>query len=444
MEKLTTMTHPVEAGQTFVVEATDRLKGERSPLTGIRVLDFTRFLAGPHCTRMLSDLGADVIKLEPPKHGDISRTMGMRVNHMSLYYLQHNAGKRNISVDLTAPEGVELASRLAEHCDVLVENFVPGVMDKLGLSYETLAERNPRLVYVSISGYGQTGAWRHRKAFAPVIHAEAGLTAIHARRFGEDHPFEATAHADVYTGLEGLVGALAALYHRQITGQGQHVDVSMAGTMLSVNDRVATELHAEDPGKYDGAGTVVVELAGGGKAVISGDIRNKTVFHDYCQAMGRPDLETDPRFIDVKQRGIYRAELLAVIREWVLGFDDFQVLEARLAEIHLPIGRVATIKEIAASPWAESTDAFAEVSDRQGGTARIPQSPWRFSRAWSGARGSAAFPGEHNAEVMKEVLGLGPDEISDLEAQGVLRERLPDDMTVDRIPAPISGRHDKH
>ena len=438
------MTQPAEADQAAAAETIGQVEAQRSPLTGIRVLDFTRFLAGPHCTRMLSDLGADVIKLEPPRSGDISRTMGMRVNHMSLYYLQHNAGKRNISIDLTTPEGVELASRLAEQCDVLVENFVPGVMEKLGLSYETLAERNSRLVYVSISGYGQTGAWRHRKAFAPVIHAEAGLTAIHARRFGEDLPFEATAHADVYTGLEGLVGALAALYDRHKTGYGQHVDVSMAGTMLSVNDRVATELQAEDPGKYDGAGTVVVELASGGKAVISGDIRNKTVFHDYCQSMGRPELESDPRFIDLKQRGIHRAELLAVIQEWVLGFDDFQVLEARLAEIHLPIGRVATIKEIAASPWAKSNDVFAEVSDRQGGTAKIPQSPWRFSRARSGARGSAAFPGEHNAEVMGEVLGLRPDEIAELESRGVLRDRLPDDRTVDQIPAPIQGTgHDE-
>jgi CoA:oxalate CoA-transferase len=411
----------------------------RGPLSGIRVLDLTRFLAGPHCTRMLCDLGADVIKVEPPTGGDISRTMGMRVDHMSLYFLQHNSGKRNLSIDLTKPEGAELVARLAERCDVLVENFLPGVMARFGLGFPTLSQRNERLIFASISGYGQQNLWRHRKAFAPVIHAEGGLTAIHARRYGEEQPFEATAHADVYAGMAGLSGVLAALYQREVTGRGQYVDVSMAGTMLSVNDRAATELAAEDPGRFDGGGSVVVRIAEGATAVISGDPRNKTVFRDYCRAMARPELEEDPRFNDADKRTKNRPELIKIIQEWVLEFTDFTALEASLSAIHLPIGRIRTVKEIAASEWALESGAFVEVSDRHGGMAKIPQSPWRFSGAASGARGTAAFPGEHNELVMQEVLGLTPDEISELEASGVLRSRLPGNLIAEPIPSVAAG-----
>jgi crotonobetainyl-CoA:carnitine CoA-transferase CaiB-like acyl-CoA transferase len=169
---------------------------------------------------MLSDLGAEVIKLEPPTGGDVSRTAGMRVGHMSLYFLQHNSGKRNILVDLTQKEGVELVGRLVEQCDVPVENYVPGVMDRFGLGYSTLGPKNPRLIYASLSGYGQHSPWRHRKAFAPVIHAEAGLTTIHARRYGEEAPFEATAHPDVYTGMEGLAAIFGRFVPAPVHGTG--------------------------------------------------------------------------------------------------------------------------------------------------------------------------------------------------------------------------------
>jgi crotonobetainyl-CoA:carnitine CoA-transferase CaiB-like acyl-CoA transferase len=387
---------------------------------------------------MLSDLGAEVIKLEPPTGGDVSRTAGMRVGHMSLYYLQHNSGKRNISVDLSQKEGVELVNRLVEQCDVLVENYVPGVMDRFGLGYSALGPKNPRLIYASISGYGQHSPWRHRKAFAPVIHAEAGLTAIHARRYGEEAPFEATSHADVYTGMEGLAAILAALYQRQFTGRGQHLDISMASTMLSVNDRTATEVATDDPGRFDGGGSVVVDIAGGQQAVISGDPTNKTVFANYIKVMDRADLESDSRFIDVDTRKQHRAELNAIVQEWVLTIPEFTELEAILSSIHLPIGRIRTIRELSESDWAIESGAFVEVSDRHGGVAKIPQSPWRFSEATTGARGSAAYPGEHNSLIMQEVLGLSPEEIADLENAGTLRSRLPDNITPETIPSDVS------
>ncbi|MCU1360261.1 MAG: putative CoA-transferase, partial [Ilumatobacteraceae bacterium] len=210
------------------------------PLEGVRVLDLTRVLSGPHCTRMMCDLGADVIKVEPPG-GDMTRFASPRINGLSSYFVQQNTGKRNLSLDLTSPEAVELLLSLAEHCDVLIENFRPGVMDRMGLGHDVVSRRNPRIVYASISGYGQTGPWVHRRAYAPVVGAESGFTKAQgdARRHTDGtttHANDPHSNADVYTGMECAASILAALYQRERTGRGDRIDVSMAQTMLYVNE----------------------------------------------------------------------------------------------------------------------------------------------------------------------------------------------------------------
>ena len=208
----------------------------------MRVLDFTRVLAGPHATRMLTDLGADVIKVEPPA-GDLTRFANPRVNGLATYFVQQNVGKRNVSIDLGVPQGIELALRLAEHCDVLIQNYRPGVMDRLGLGPATVATRNPRLVYASISGYGSTGPWVHRRAYAPVVGAETGFTKTQGDARGAVYANDPYSHADVYTSLEATVAILAALHQRERTGQGQHVEISMAETMLYVNEHLHDQLY---------------------------------------------------------------------------------------------------------------------------------------------------------------------------------------------------------
>jgi crotonobetainyl-CoA:carnitine CoA-transferase CaiB-like acyl-CoA transferase len=395
------------------------------------VLDFTRALAGPHCTRMLSDMGADVVKIEPPT-GDLTRSFPPRVGHLSMYFLSQNCGKRNISIDLSQPEGVELAALLAEKVDVVVENFSPPVMDRIGLGYEALAARNPRLVYGSISGYGPGNSWSHRKAYAPVIHAEAGLTHLHARRFGETNPVEATSHADVYTSLECLSGILAALHHRHTTGRGQHVVVSMAATLLCVSDRTCLEL-TDEPEKYDQDRTVLVHLANGRQVVICGEPTNETIFRDYCRLLDRSDVRDDPRFAAMSDRIRHRGELVQIIQEWVLGFDSADDLERALETIKLPIGVVRSVKEVEESTWAKEWGAFVDIPDRHGGHGVVPQSPWRFSDATSGAHGSFSYPGEDNAAVLQEWLDFDVTAIADLADRGVLRSRIPAD--VDEPPA---------
>ena len=219
-----------------------------APLAGLRVVDFTRVLAGPHCTKALRDLGADVIKIEPPS-GDIGRVGLPHVGDMGLYFVQQNAGKRNLSIDLNYPEARAVVRELCKTADIIVENFRPGTLARFGLSYDDVAKDNPRIIYASLSGYGQNTSWRSRPAYAPTVQAETGLTAIVGEHFGEaliEARGDACSHADVYTGLQGVIAILAALQHRANTGEGQYVDVSMAATMLSINERAGALLSGAD------------------------------------------------------------------------------------------------------------------------------------------------------------------------------------------------------
>jgi crotonobetainyl-CoA:carnitine CoA-transferase CaiB-like acyl-CoA transferase len=218
------------------------------PLEGTRVVDFSRVLAGPHCAKTLLDLGAEVIKIEPPG-GDLSRKAFPRAAGMSGYYAQQNAGKRNISIDLNVPGARDAITRLCDTADVIVENFRPGALTAFGLDYESVAVTNPRVVYASISGYGQHGPWRSRMAYAPTVQAETGITATtaeHFRRPPDQLRSDSLSHADVYSGLHAAIAILACLSERERTGQGQYIDVAMAAVMLAVNERVHVDLPDED------------------------------------------------------------------------------------------------------------------------------------------------------------------------------------------------------
>jgi crotonobetainyl-CoA:carnitine CoA-transferase CaiB-like acyl-CoA transferase len=270
------------------------------PLDGVLVLDFTRVLSGPHATRMLCDLGADVIKVEPPG-GDITRTTNPRVNGLSTYFVQQNAGKRNISLDTTKPEAVELLLRLADKCDVLIENFRPGVLDRIGLSYQTVSARNPGIVYASISGYGSSGPWAGRRAYAPVVGAETGITKEQGDKRGGQYANDQFSHADVYTALEMASAILAALFNRSRTGRGDRVEVSMAETMLYVNEHAHDQLwDGEVPSEwvrsFEPAAYPVLAAANGETVIISGHPADRGTFELYMTAIDRPDLIDDPRF----------------------------------------------------------------------------------------------------------------------------------------------------
>jgi crotonobetainyl-CoA:carnitine CoA-transferase CaiB-like acyl-CoA transferase len=399
-----------------------------APLEGLRVVDFTRVLAGPHCTKTLRDLGADVTKIEPPA-GDVGRAGIPHINSMSVYYAQQNAGKRNLSLDLNWPEAREIVRDLCRDADVIVENFRPGTLARFGLGYEQVREFNPGVIYVSMTGYGQTGTWRNRPAFAPTIQAETGLTDILQKHYAgamTETRNDACSHADLYTGLQGVIAVMAALQHRNRTGEGQYVDVSMAATMLSVNERAGAQLSGIDtqgePPALSAPESHIYELPDGRLLTIAGSPIYSPMFVRYCSMMRRSDLLVDPRFATAPLRRQNLNALLAEVRAWIMTFTDLEELQAQVSESSLAIGVVRSTHDLAESEWAREWGAVVEVDDRDGGTMRMPGVPWRFSQSVLPKPGIPSFQGEDNAAILAE-RNVDPAVIEDLRQRKVLLSR---------------------
>jgi crotonobetainyl-CoA:carnitine CoA-transferase CaiB-like acyl-CoA transferase len=395
------------------------------PLEGIRVVDFSRVLAGPHCGKTLLDLGAELIKLEPPG-GDLSRKAFPGHGEISGYYAQQNAGKRNVSIDLNAPGACDVALRLCDTADVIVENFRPGALAAFGLDYESVSARNPGVIYASISGYGQHGPWRSRMAYAPTVQAETGITANTADHFGRTDNLrsDSLSHADVYSGLHAAIAVLACLTQRERTGKGQYIDVAMAAVMLSINERVHVDLSDEELGDERpilGATDGPFFTGPHGERFASPmSLVGSMSFPFYLTAMRRPDLGKDPRFLTPELRLRNLAALHRIVQEWIWTFGDMAALDAQLDEAKIATGQIRTIREFAASDWARQWHAVRTVSDRSGGEIKIPGRPWRFADQVPADEGQLpARQGEHNAEVLNE-LGFGAAQIRALEASGAL------------------------
>ena len=403
------------------------------PLQGLRILDFSRVLTGPHATRMLCDLGAEIIKIEPPD-GDLTRFTNPRVNSLSTYFIQQNVGKKNISLDMSKPEAVDIVKKLVMHADILIENFRPGVMKKLGLDYGSLSALNPKLIYASITGYGQTGPWVHRRAYAPVVGAESGLTNHQGMARGGQFANDPFSHADVYTAMETCAAVLAAVIQRHSTGRGQSIDIAMAQTMLYVNEHAHDALWDEptppeqirsfEPGNYP-----VLTAANGDKVVVSGHPGERGTFDLFFTAIGRTDLLTDPKFIDVPSRLANLEELQSILRAWALTIPDATAIEEALAKHKLASGKIRTTRELADTDWAAAREITVEVSNRGGGKVRIPNAPWKFSDATVTTAGSPKYRGEDNALVLGDLLGLSAEEVDALTESGVLQRRVPPGAT---------------
>lgn len=401
-----------------------------APLDGIVVLDFSRVLAGPHCGRALADLGARVIKIEPPA-GDLTRFCYPRRNSISSYFAQQNTGKDNISLDLTKPEATDIILGLVEHADVVIENFRPGVMKRLGLDYERLSAIRPELVYASSNGYGTGTSWEKRRAYAPVIGAETGLIksqgdARDGRYFNDRH-----SHADVYTALELTVAVLAGLNHRHTTGRGQQVEVTMAQTMLYVNEHTHDALWDEpvpegvirsfQPGDYQ-----VLELGDGSSIIVSGHPAEAGTFEFFMRAIDREDAIDDPRFADIASRRQNLAAINQMLADHAKTIPDALAYEEILSQHNLAVGQLRTVREFAESEWSAETGAIVEVSDRGDGVVKIPQAPWKFSDGPDvGIHGTPRYRGEDNHAVLHELLGLDSAALSQLEESGVLSSHVP-------------------
>jgi CoA:oxalate CoA-transferase len=377
-----------------------------SPLSDLKVLDLTRVMAGPYGTRLLCDLGADVVKLEPPE-GDITRTWGEDRNGLSGFYTQQNAGKRNICIDLKAPTGPELVRQLADRADVVVENFRPGVMERAGLGYPALRERNPRIIMLSVSGFGQTGPEIERLAYAPVIHAEAGYISRHSEMDGNPPSDPVFSLADSYSALHGTIALLSALHMRQRSGVGQHIDLCMLRTMVATDDYTH---HLLDGMPIERLGGQVFDAVGG-PILISAQWKGL-----WYQAKNVFGLKAEDG-ADMEEKFANRQK---AVREWVASYSDRNALKRDLERADLPWGDVRDAEGVFDSPTLKDRPPFAQVDDGAGGTRRVVEAPYTFSDATSGARGRAPHRGEHNAEVLREWLALDSDEIQEFEKSATL------------------------
>lgn len=384
---------------------TNEAEGGPLPLTGVRVLDVSRVFAGPVAGRVLSDLGADVVKVEPPE-GDITRLWGHKAAGLSTYFVQQNAGKRNISIDLRQPGGPELVADLAAEADVLVENFRPGVMAKYGLDWESLKVRNPGLVMLSISGFGQDGPDAGRAAYAAVVHAETGLVE-HSRR---DDPLDLTfSAADVLSGMHGVIGVMAALRVKDMTGIGQHIDVAMVDAMTFSSDRIVASL---DGRMHDQQNGEVWETAAG-PVVIPGGL--KWVWHQMSEVHGLVDPTPKDGELEVKLASRRR-----IVTEYFQSLPDRETVVSVLDEAGLAWGEVREMGAVIDAPTIKHRGTVARVDDRAGSTRPIIRSPYKMSVSDTRQVGPPSYRGENNHEVLAGWLQTDAATVDRLMADGVM------------------------
>jgi crotonobetainyl-CoA:carnitine CoA-transferase CaiB-like acyl-CoA transferase len=384
------------------------------PLASLKVLDFSRVLAGPFASRMLADLGADVVKVEPPD-GDITRLWGRVVANLPGYYHQQNLGKRNLCIDMQQQGARELVFALVEQADILIENFRPDVMSRLGIDYDTLSKINPRLIMLSISGFGSGGPESHRPAYAPIVHAESGLLARQARRGNTPFRDLPLSVADTNASLHGLVGLLAAVIQREQTGVGQHVEVAMIDATVATDDQLQYDLEdSEDTGPLPND----IWQTGAGWALISADFRHLWRMLLSEHALADPTHKTMELSEKIRLRRARVGEFLATLETW----DE---VEAVMGKMNVAWGRVREPSELREQPTIAARETIVDVDNRAGGVRPVTRSPYRFSKATSGIRGPAPHRGEHNSAVLHDWLSLSAEQIGDLHTSGVLLADAP-------------------
>jgi crotonobetainyl-CoA:carnitine CoA-transferase CaiB-like acyl-CoA transferase len=375
--------------------------------SGLRVLDFTTTIAGPYCARLLADLGADVIKIESPE-GDLMRSRPPLRNGASSAFGQLNAGKRSIVLDFKRKEAIAAARRLIAEAEVVVENFRPGVMKRLGLDYASIAEDMPGLVYCSISGYGQTGPSSGKPAYAPVVHATSGYDLAHiAHQGGRTRPDSCGIFvADVVAGTYAFGAISAALAHRAVTGEGQHLDVSMMESMLALTltEVQAAQFEVPPPPKRALYGPTATA-----DGFVNIAVASERTFKELAKAAGREDWITDPRFAKYIDRRGNWAVFMDELEAWTTTLTT-EACMAIFERYGVPAGPYRTVREALADPQLVHRQSLAEVHDA-GGMFKVVNPPFRMSKSVTMSGPRAAALGEHTREVLASI-GYDDDDIA--------------------------------
>lgn len=404
------------------------------PLDGIRVLDLSRVLAGPWTTMSLADLGAEVWKVENIKGGDDTRAWSVpNYKGVSTYYLCANRGKHSIALDLKKPEGLEIVRALAAKADIVVENFRPGTAARLGVGFEDVRKVNPGVVYCSISGYGQKGPERDRPGYDFIMQAESGLMSITGQVDGPPTRL-GVAFADVVAGMVATQSILAALFQRQATGVGQHIDVSLLHTTLNLLINVGTGfLNAGvEPTRYGNAHPTVVpyQLFDGSDGAFALAVGNDRMFVDFCErVIERPDLAHDPRFATSHQRAVHRDELIPPIAEILREKPCAHWLEA-CHKASVPAGRVKTVAEALRSETVAAHDIVQRLHHPELGDVAVIRAAHGLE-AQAGRPGKAPpMLGEDTSAVLRNVLGLDDKQIEALAFSGAVNApKRPDEAS---------------
>jgi crotonobetainyl-CoA:carnitine CoA-transferase CaiB-like acyl-CoA transferase len=395
-------------------------------LDGLTVLDFTRVLAGPYCTRMLADLGARVIKVERPGEGDDTRRGYIQLQEdradQATYFVRVNAGKLSVGLDLSKPEGRDVARDIARLADVAIENFVPGVAAKLGIGAKDLRALNPKLVYCSISGFGQDGPLSGWPAFAHIISAMSGMMDL--ERNGDATPRVAYLQAaDVLAGAHAFGAILAALLRRERTGEGATLDVSMLQCLVVAEDvSYGAILNGGEVSQGPRVGMLVGDI--GGRHVVTQYVGGPQLWTRMCAVMKRPDIEHDPRFATPALRRQHWDVLRGLLTEWLCTtFASADEALSTLNAARLPAAPVLSPREVVAHPHMAAREAFPEIPHPGRGTVRVTATPFHVDGAPLRPAGPAPWRiGEHTRAVLTEVLGYTPARVDELRRAGVIAE----------------------
>ncbi len=390
------------------------------PLDGIRIVDLTTMASGPFATALLGDQGADVIKVEPPGHGDLLRQIGVARGGLSAVFANMNRSKRSLVLNLTDPRGVELLKRLADSADVFVQNFRPGVVDRMGIGEAQLRGRNPELIYVSISGFGESGPDAQRRVYDSVMQAYSGFAAHQADPETGEPRFVRNIVCDKSTALTAAQAVTAALFARERGAGGQHVRLSMLHASIAFLWPDAMQAHTllDRAGDTDPAGASPVAPHGmpAIRRTADGHVAISTIsnreFGALCRALSRPELEHDPRFAEARERARNAAALQAIVEPLTEALSTASLLE-RLEREDVPYAAVTSLEQLHNHPQVVAGELLVEAEHPSAGLMRSPRPAARFERTPSDVRRLAPRLGEHSDELLAE-LGLSADEIAQL------------------------------
>jgi len=395
-----------------------------SPLAGITVLDVSHILSGPFCTMLLADLGAQVIKVERPQLGDEARRLGPQVCGDSAYFMSVNRGKKSVTIDFSREEGQKLVRKLCERVDVFVENFLPGTMRKFGLDYARLSSLNPRLIYASISGFGQSGPYAHYPALDIIVQAMGGMMSVTGEPNGR--PLRPGASlGDSVAGLFGVTAILSTLLERERTGKGQYVDVSMLDCQVTMMENALARYFAtrKVPGPLGSRHPAAVPFQSfktqDGYIVVALISDRSEPWKRFCMSIGHPKLAKDPRFSDAASRVHNYADLAPLIEEAIRMKTSREWLE-EFSRIEIPCGPVNAIDAVAADPQILHRGMIAEIPHKKLGKWKVANSPFKFNGSPSHPQGPSPELGENTDEVLQEMLKCSPSEIARLRSSGLV------------------------